>query len=269
MAEILKPYRLADRQHCWVTPVLSIYETRFRGAANTNCCLRGSGGNFLECLEAIASPTARANTKIKKVSQMVDKVEHSVMRYFEDEPRTPSIRAEECSMIYFCYHPVLNVRNRLVRPRADPNEELFPLVREHISSRLEHLDNFQLHRMCIYSHFYEYPHLVKNVLPWLNILKHRAIEQINVSNRVESGVVDTLVLAVGAISWLIYGWDRKKTPWKSYFLSSSGKIVRDILKDTGMLCGLPSSLVCGGIRGSFLIGDNRYDYDHARREASP
>lgn len=262
-ARLLKQYRLDDPHRNMVTPVLNIYESRYRGAGSAQfCCLRGGEKDLQKHFEAIADPNSYPSTKKTKLESIQEKVRAAVESFFKDEPRTASIRSEDCSMMYYCHHPD-NVQRRgrrgrrERRGRANPDIGLKDSIARHVEGRLQKLDEFKLQNMCIYSHFYEYPQLVKNVLSWLDILIMRALQQVQTLKNTETGVLDCIALAIGTLSWLIYGWDRKITPWKGYFLSSSGKPIRDLLTRYGMVCDMPVSLLCGGVRSSFNLGNDR------------
>lgn len=115
----------------------------------------------------------------------------------------------------------------------------------HVETRLGKLSKIRFNELLTYTHFDEYPELVRSLLIWWNILALLGHKDIRARGCCSYNLVNNMVLCVGTFVHVFFSTQRRLTkddPMAAYFRGPAGQELRKSFKVLGM-CSLPFNMV--------------------------
>lgn len=116
---------------------------------------------------------------------------------------------------------------------------------EHVETRLGKLSRIRFNELLTFTHFDEYPELVRTLLIWWEILALLGLKELRNRGCCSYNLVNNMVLCVGTFVHVFFSTQRRLTKDDSmaaYFRGSAGQDIRKSFKVLGM-CSLPLNLV--------------------------
>lgn len=118
-------------------------------------------------------------------------------------------------------------------------------ILEHVETRLGKLSKIRFNKLLTFTHFDEYPELVRTLLIWWEILALLGLKELRNRGCCSYNLVNNMVLCVGTFVHVFFSTQRRLTkddPMAAYFRGPAGQDIRKSFKVLGM-CSLPLNMV--------------------------
>ncbi|KAI8105416.1 hypothetical protein M9434_000002 [Picochlorum sp. BPE23] len=228
-------------------PQLNTYEgSLYRVAPSSSGVLRDGTmqcGKACDAMLGLDSAMTQVGGRLSAAKRYLDKCKTEVASWVRlaSTGAVDSYRLEDSALVHLVGH-------------QDADADLRGHLHACIKDRVRALLMPRMQKLLVYTKKAELPATVLGAIGVLHLMGRRAEMQMSQFGVVDSSLIDSLVLMIGCIQYVAFGWDRVQSAMKKFFLTGAGKFLRDILTKFGFMCAFPLYFCIGGARGAMQHG---------------